>query len=159
MEEKILNTKWKVYTYSELSAEDKALVEEAKAATDGAHVPYSHFCVGAAVRNSKGQIFRGSNQENVSFPAGCCAERVTMHYAHAFAPTEHFTAIAVAARSADTGKFIAKPISPCGVCRQAMVEYEKIAGAPLRIILYGASEIYVIEEGVKALLPFCFDDF
>jgi cytidine deaminase len=64
-------------------------------------------------------------------------------------------ALAIAART-DQGE-LEKPIPPCGACRQVILETEKRYNKAMRIILYGAKECYVIEDGVKALLPLSFD--
>ena len=61
---------------NQLSPEFARLLGQAEAATQSAHAPYSHFCVGAALELEDGTIMRGSNQENASYPSGLCAERV-----------------------------------------------------------------------------------
>ena len=67
----------------ELSPEDRALVDEAKAMTNRSYAPYSHFHVGAAIRLSDGSIYGGANQENAVYPCGLCAERVAAFAASA----------------------------------------------------------------------------
>ncbi|MDD2960547.1 MAG: cytidine deaminase [Muribaculaceae bacterium] len=156
MKEKILTTKIEVCSYNELTQCDKNLVDLAKSATQRAYAPYSKFHVGAAILLSNGELVTGSNQENAAFPSGTCAERTAIYYAHAQYPEAKVDAIAIAAFQ--NGKFEKSPISPCGACRQAILEYETLAGKPIRVILYGSDEIYIL-EGIKALLPLSFSEF
>ena len=55
------------------------------------------------------------------------------------------------------GAFTSTPIAPCGACRQVMLEVEQRYGRPIRIILYGTQGIYIIERGIRELLPLTFD--
>ncbi|MDR0988688.1 MAG: cytidine deaminase [Prevotellaceae bacterium] len=144
-----------VYDYEELSAEDRALIDQAKEATRRSYVPYSHFHVGAAVRLSGGEIISGSNQENAAYPSGTCAERTTLFYAGSQYPTQAILTLAVAARN-EQGNFLDSPIPPCGACRQVMLEAEKRFKQPMRILLYGTSGVYEFGS-VDGLLPFSFD--
>lgn len=157
MEEKILSTKIRVYSYNELTDVRKKLVDLAKEATRRSYAPYSKFHVGAALLLGNGEIITGSNQENVAFPSGTCAERTTIFYASSRFPGERFDKLAVAAWH--DGDFVEVPAAPCGACRQAILEYETLGGKPVEIILCGKDDIYVIEDGIKALLPLCFDKF
>ena len=152
-----IKTTVEVVTDDELSAEDRRLVEEAREATRRAYAPYSHFAVGAAILLDNGEIVVGSNQENAAYPSGLCAERTAAFYAHARYPEARFVAIAIAARDT-SGEFMSSPISPCGACRQSLLEYEKLAGGDVRVILSGATENYVLKS-VGSLMPFAFNDF
>ena len=96
----------------------------------------------------------GSNQENASYPAGTCAERTAIFYANSAHPDTPVTMLAVAARAGDT--FTAEPVPPCGVCRQVILETERRAGRPIRIMLCAADSIYVA-DGIANLLPLSFD--
>ena len=156
MKEKIISTKIEVLSYDELSAQDKDLIDKAKEATATAYTPYSKFHVGAALLLSNGEIVTGSNQENAAFPSGTCAERTTIYYAHARYPEASFDTLAIAAFA--NGHFQASPISPCGACRQAILEYETLFNKNIRILLYGENEIYLL-NGIKSLLPLCFSEF
>lgn len=157
MEHKNIVTKIEVYSYNELSEADKKVVDAAKNATKTSYTPYSHFNVGAAVLLDNGEIVAGSNQENAAFPSGTCAERTTVFYAHARYPEAKMLTLAIAAFS--DGHFQESPISPCGACRQAILEYENLAKQPIRIILYGEKETFVCPDGISSLLPFCFTEF
>lgn len=140
---------------SELPAEDALLIEESKRASRGSYAPYSKFHVGAAVRLADGTIVRGSNQENAVFPAGCCAERTALYYAGAEHPDTPVESIAIAVWREKDGLYLATPASPCGVCRQHLVETEMRHGCDIRVILYGTEEIYVLPSA-KMLLPLTF---
>ncbi|MCI9608486.1 MAG: cytidine deaminase [Muribaculaceae bacterium] len=145
-----------VASYSELSEADRQLIDAARAATHRSYAPYSRFCVGAAIRLSNGEIVSGSNQENAAYPSGLCAERTAAFYAHSTYPDATFTAIAIAARDT-TGAEIPAPIAPCGACRQSLLEYETLAGAPVKVMLAGADEIFILPS-VRSLLPVAFSE-
>lgn len=155
MKEMIINTKVKVCTVDELPDADREVVDAARAATANSYAIYSHFNVGAAVRLANGVIVSGSNQENAAYPSGLCAERTTLFWANSQYPTQPVEVLAIAARN-EQGE-LATPIPPCGACRQVILETEKRYSKAMRIILYGAKECYVIDDGVKALLPLSFD--
>jgi cytidine deaminase len=140
--------------FETLEQPDALLLEAARSATGHAYAPYSNFCVGAAVRLSNGQILTGSNQENASFPVGICAERVALSASSAIYPGIAITDMALTYinKSGSSNK----PISPCGICRQTLAEWEQRFGQPIRLILSGISgEIYIINRATD-LLPFAF---
>ncbi|MFI3239538.1 MAG: cytidine deaminase [Bacteroidales bacterium] len=153
MNEFIISTKIAVYSYNELSVSDKNLVNTAKSAALRSYSPYSKFSVGAAVELDNGEIISGSNQENIAYPSGLCAERTTIFYAHSAHPDATMQTIAIAAHT--DGAYTANPITPCGACRQAISEYERLANHNIRIILYGEDKIYILES-IAALLPLTF---
>lgn len=156
MNDMIIQTTIKVCQINELSVDEQVLVNNAINATSHSYAPYSHFSVGASVRLENGMIINGSNQENAAFPSGICAERTALFAAGATHPDVPVTTLAIAARGTD-GQLTDEPISPCGACRQVMVETEKRAGTPLRILLYGRRAVYVI-DGIKQLLPLTFNE-
>ena len=155
MKEIVLNTVVKVCTYDELSADDRALVDAARQATNSSYAPYSRFNVGAAARLEGGVIVCGSNQENAAYPSGLCAERTALFGAGASHPDKAVEALAIAARN-EEGE-LTRPISPCGACRQVMLETEARFSSAMRIILYGVEHCYIVEGGAKELLPISFD--
>ena len=155
MKEMTIETKVKVCTVDELSASDREVVDAARRATANSYAVYSHFNVGAAVRLADDTIVAGTNQENAAYPSGLCAERTTIFWANSQYPSQAVKVLAIAART-DQGE-LEVPIPPCGACRQVILETEKRYNTPIRIILYGAKECYVIEDGIKALLPLSFD--
>lgn len=145
---------YQVFEYEELSAEDRELVDIAKAMTATSYSPYSHFQVGAALRLADGQIFKGSNQENAAYPSGLCAERTAFFAASANAPEVPPVAIAIAAQAG--GHFLKDLVAPCGACRQSLLEAEVRFKQGIRVLLYGTSGTYIIHS-MADLLPLTFD--
>lgn len=141
----------------DLDSKIQELVKLAKAATYRSYAPYSHFRVGAAILLDNGEIVEGSNQENAAYPSGLCAERTAAFYANSRYPDAKFEVIAIAARDTD-GQFCESPISPCGACRQSLLQYEVLAGHPVRVILVGRDKVYAMES-IESLLPFAFSKF
>lgn len=143
--------------YDELDETDRHLVDLARQSTYRSYAPYSHFSVGAAILLSNGETVTGSNQENAAFPSGICAERTAAYYAHSRYPDARFEAIAIAARGTD-GQEVASPVAPCGACRQALLEYETLAGKGVKVILAGRDEIFILPS-VTSTLPLAFSEF
>ena len=155
MKEINLSTKIAVYPLEECSEAEKKLIEAAKSATERAYVPYSGFSVGSAVLLGNGEIVSGSNQENAAYPSGLCAERTTVFYANSSFPEEKVVAIAVAAFH--KGAFTSDVITPCGACRQALLETENRFHSPMRVLMYSEKGVYVVNS-IKDLLPLSFGD-
>lgn len=143
----------KVFQYNELSEEDRKLIDMAKEATKRSYAPYSKFSVGAAALLANGEIITGNNQENAAYPSGLCAERTTLFYANSQYPDQAVKTLAIAARTEND--FLDSPIPPCGACRQVILETEKRYNQPIRILLYGKENIYLI-KGIEDLLPLSF---
>jgi len=154
MEERKVICYIKVAKYDELNDKDKLLVDTAKKQTENAYAPYSTFHVGAALELDNDIIVGGNNQENAAYPSGLCAERVAMFYANAQYPNTAVKTIAIAAYT--KGEFLKKPITPCGSCRQVLLETENRYEKDIRVILYGTDEIIIIKN-VKDLLPLSFE--
>ena len=140
----------------ELTAEELQLVDEARRATYRSYAPYSHFSVGAAVELADGTIVSGSNQENAAYPSGLCAERTAVFYANSRYPDQPIRRLCIAARDTE-GKFLQRPISPCGACRQVLLEAEQRAKNAIEVLLYGTDGVYIIRS-IKDLLPLSFDE-
>ncbi|GAB2658331.1 cytidine deaminase [Flavihumibacter cheonanensis] len=146
---------YEVYdSIEELQKGDAALLETARAITVQAYAPYSRFFVGASVKLDNGQLLSGTNQENASFPAGICAERTVLAAVSSVYPGAVIHAMAISFRSA--GAASNHPISPCGICRQSLIEQEKRQQAPIRIILGGQVGPIFIISSMNHLLPFSF---
>ena len=141
----------------ELADADRRLVELAIEATSRSYAPYSHFHVGAAIRLANGVELQGCNQENAAYPAGLCAERSAIFAAGAQYPDQAVVALAIAARNA-RGELQEEPVSPCGSCRQVIIETETRFHHPVRILLHGRSKTYVI-DGIGQLMPLSFTEF
>ena len=141
---------------SELAADDRQLLEAARKVTALAYAPYSDFRVGAAARLGNGTILEGTNQENASYPVGICAERSLLAAAGTLHPNMAITTMAISYENLNKEGGSDHPISPCGMCRQALQEYEDRTGLPIRLILSGQKgSIYIIEKAGH-LLPLAF---
>ena len=149
-----LSIRIKMCRMDELTPDEQQLVNKAVDATANSYSPYSHFRVGACVRLEDGSMTIGANQENSAFPAGLCAERTAIFAAQAQHPELAITDIAIAAKNVD-GVLLKKPVSPCGSCRQVILEIAERYRRPVRIFLYGTDGVYVIDS-VKDMLPLCF---
>lgn len=130
------------------------LIEAARSATSLAYAPYSNFHVGAAVLLENGEIVKGGNQENASYPVGICAERSTLATAQNLFPNIPVVAIALAATDAH-GVLTSEVVTPCGMCRQAIAECEKRYGKEVKIIMTSKTE-KVECSSIKELLPMAF---
>ena len=153
MREYDIGFKVKVCSMAELEACDAELVGAAMRATETSYSPYSHFKVGAAIRLESGEIIMGSNQENASYPVGCCAERTALFWCGANRRDEVIKAIAIAACT--RGKFTSDVTGPCGMCRQALLEVEHKQGSPIRLLLYGTNGIHIVDS-IGSIVPFSF---
>ena len=138
----------------ELNPSDRELLSKAKRVTSDAYAPYSRFRVGAAARLDNGQVITGTNQENASFPAGICAERVLMSAAASLFPGVAIETLAVSYFNENGPSD--NPISPCGICRQSLQEFEQRTGKSIRLILGGQKgPVYIIPQA-SLLLPLAF---
>lgn len=155
MEEKIIKSVINVCRLEELTDNERCLIDKAIEATYRSYSKYSHFSVGAAVRLENGTEVIGCNQENAAYPLTLCAERTALFSAGAQYPDQPVTMIAIAARNADG--LLAEPITPCGSCRQVLIETEQRFGHSIRILLYGTNHVYVI-DGIKQLMPLSFSE-
>lgn len=141
------------YNLSELAVDERELVDAAIAATERAYAPYSDFHVGAAIRMDDGTIVTGSNQENLAYPSGLCAERTAMFSASSQYPGRAMLSLAIVGRN-QKGELV--PATPCGACRQVMAEYQNRQGRRMRIFTYFSEDKILVFDGVESLLPFVF---
>jgi cytidine deaminase len=118
---------------------DHELLAAAVAAAARAYAPYSQFHVGAAVRARDGRVFEGVNVENASYPLGICAERSALA-----------RAVGEGVRPGDL-EAIAITASPCGGCRQWMVEFN------LDSVVYRRADGEVVAATPGELLPDTFE--
>ena len=139
----------------ELDAKEQELVRRAQNAAGRAYAPYSKFKVGACLLLDNGQMIEGNNQENASYPCGCCAERTALNYANATFPDAKVEAIAITAFNRE--QLVDEPITPCGICRQALLETEMKNRKNIRIIMNGQKQT-IVANSASALLPLAFDD-
>ncbi len=138
----------------ELAAEDLTLLQEARAILEKAYAPYSNFQVAAVGKLKNGATVAGTNQENASYPVGICAERVLLSTASILHTNEALDTIAITYKNLNGSS--GKPISPCGMCRQSLVEYEQRTNAAIRIILAGETGNIIILNSASDLLPLSF---
>lgn len=155
MEQIDINISIQSYQLDELSPQDQELVQAAIKATNNAYANYSRFYVGAALRLENGKMVIGANQENAAFPSGLCAERTAVFAAQANYPDSPIETLAIAGRN-EKG-VLPDPITPCGACRQVILEIEDRYKKPIKILLYGTQKIYCVRS-VKDLLPLSFVD-
>jgi cytidine deaminase len=125
---------------------NKDLLEQARQARQNAYAPYSQFQVGAALLTKDGKIFHGCNVENAAYGLCNCAERTAFFSAVASGYRPHqFQELAVIANTAE-------PISPCGACRQVILE---LGGRELSVLL-GNMDGKSLQTTAAALLPAAF---
>ena len=140
----------------ELNSQDQILCIEAKKAMSNSHSPYSGFRVGVAVQLESGRIFYGSNQENVAYPSGLCAERVALFLIGTTYPDDKILSMAITAQTAHF--LIKEPVTSCGACLQVMEEYEKKQSHPINVLFYCLNGAIIRTTGIKTLLPFAFEE-
>ena len=138
----------------ELNDEDAMLLREARKVTQFAYAPYSNFKVGAFAKLENGKTVSGTNQENASFPAGICAERTLLSTTSSLFPGVGVDTIAISYNNLN-GKSD-RPVSPCGICRQSLVEFQDRTKKQIRIILSGMEGKIQVIENAKDLLPLVF---
>ena len=155
MKENKFEFNYKVYeSIEELKEDESWLLNEAREVTAQAYAPYSNFQVGAVAKMVNGEIITGSNQENASFPVGLCAERVLLASISSLFPKIPIETIAISYKSEHQKSD--HPISPCGICRQSLQEFESRVNHPIKLILGGMTgPVYVIDSASR-LLPLAF---
>lgn len=155
MDKKFIHIAYSEFTaLDELEAMDVTLINKAIDIAKKSYSPYSHFPVGAAVLLDDGAIFAGNNQENIAFPSGTCAERSVLNYVHGNFPDHKIKVIAITALTSSSPV----PVTPCGFCRQVMVEIEQHQGAEIKVILHKIGGSTYVFESAVSLLPLAFED-
>ncbi len=150
-----LNINYQLFpTTDSLNEEEKGLLEKALSVCVDAYAPYSKFKVGASVLLGNGQVIIGSNQENIAYPSGLCAERVALFHCGSNYPNETVEVLCIVAK----GNLLPvdRLLSPCGGCRQVMVEVEERQKQPFKVIIVSQDGRVLIFERAKDLLPFVF---
>ena len=146
-------TGFEAHSWGDLSDNQKMAVEAAQGAISTSFSPYSKFSVGAALLLENGDIVKGSNQENIAYPSGICAERSALFTYGSSGVSAKIVILAVVAKHHGTDKWAIG--APCGGCRQVVLEYERLQAAPYEVIfLY--DDKYIIAESAQILLPFHF---
>lgn len=157
MQKKSLAISYELYSsIDELDSIAQNLCRESVKAMKTSHSPYSEFRVGAAVLLESGKIVCGSNQENVAYPSGLCAERVALFTIGSAYPDDKIISMAI---TAHTERFkIIEPVTSCGACLQVMAEYEKKQVNPIEVMFYCLNGSVIRTSGIKSLLPFAFTE-
>ena len=137
----------------DLDEAQQKVIAAAVDAIQTSYSPYSKFAVGAALLLDDGSIIKGSNQENMAYPSGTCAERAALFTYGSKGLSSKILKLAVFARFHDSESLAFG--APCGGCRQVMLEYELKQQHPFEVIFFHSSS-YVISASAKALLPFHF---
>tara|TARA_B100001250_G_scaffold365515_1_gene346246 strand:+ start:500 stop:982 length:483 start_codon:yes stop_codon:yes gene_type:complete len=134
---------------------DLELLNKAEEILKKAYAPYSKFKVGVSVLLEDGSYVCGNNQENASFPCGICAERVALFATKANNPHLKINKIAITTKSKEFN--IEKPVAPCGMCRQVLLEYEQQQKEPIEVFLFNDEKIIKFTQA-KDLLPLHFSE-
>jgi cytidine deaminase len=141
---------------NDLTQEDQALLDAARNVTEIAYAPYSKFLVGAVAKLNNGESVSGTNQENASYPVGICAERSLLATASTLHSNVPIETMAVAYHNLNGESD--RPVSPCGMCRQSILEYETLQNEPIEILLHSTSGSVTSISSASALLPLHFDN-
>lgn len=155
MKKQEFTIRYKEYQNDELHLlpeQTQQLIQLADENLKNAYAPYSNFEVSAVLQLSNNEIIKGTNQENAAYPSGTCAERVAVFYANSKYPNEKIKEIIIT-----TTKNNQTPLSPCGSCRQALIEYEKKQQTPIRVVLKSGKSAIWVFNSIADLLPFAFD--
>jgi cytidine deaminase len=132
------------------SMTDEQLLERARAAAAKAYAPYSKFQVGCAIESVDGEVVTGANMENACYRLGICAEQSALTAAqHAFG-LDKVARIAVAGGSGDV------VCTPCGGCRQAILEAAQLSGCDVEILCGSGDGSAVERHRIGELIPFGF---
>ncbi len=142
-------------TKSQLPETIQKLITAAEEATKDAYAPYSHFKVGAAVLLADGSIRTGANHENASYPAGICAERSVLATINPDNGSQHIEAIAVTYKA---DEHLMMPLSPCGICRQSMLEQQVAQHKKYAVYMCSPDGQVIYVDDVTLLLPFFFSN-
>ena len=153
MIEKKISISYQEYnTLSELSKADVALVLAAEKNLANSYSPYSLFNVSSLIRFETGEIVLGTNQENAAYPSGLCAERVAIFSGKSTYPNKNIDTIVIVTEQGNP-----TPFSPCGGCRQVLMEYEMAQKKPIRAILKSGDSKVLIFDSISSFLPFAFN--
>lgn len=154
MKQNSITLSYKVFdSIYEVIEDFRPLIIAAQDACSLSHAPYSNFRVGSAVRLENAEILKGANQENAAYPMCTCAEQVALYHSAMQYPTIPISALAIHVNVDNKSHH---PPSPCGACRQVILEYEQKFGHDIQIFISSLrNEIYHFDS-IKQLLPFYF---
>jgi len=133
---------------------DEQLIAMARDAALKAYAPYSRFSVGCAIESVDGEVVTGANMENACYRLGLCAEQSALTAAqHAFG-LDNVARIAVAGGDGSGAELKGDaPVTPCGGCRQALLEASQLGGRDLKIICASGDGAQVERHHLSDLIP------
>ena len=129
---------------------DEQLLAMAREAAAKAYAPYSNFCVGCAIESVDGEVVTGGNMENACYRLGLCAEQ------SALTAAQHAFGLDKVARIAVVGGADATVCTPCGGCRQAILEAAQLSGQDVEIVCGSGDGTAVERHRIGDLIPFGF---
>jgi cytidine deaminase len=139
---------------NDLNQEYKNLISNAKDALSNAYAPYSGFHVGTALLLENGTVVTGANQENAAYPLCMCAERVALYTKATLHRTVTIKKMVVVAKKANAPGVV--PATPCGACRQVILEFEARQSQPIEILMLVEADNWIVLPSAQALLPYGF---
>lgn len=137
----------------ELDSNEQAAVKAALVAVKNSYSPYSKYRVGTALLLENGETVLGSNQENVAYPSGICAERAALFAYGSSGNKAKIKILAIVAKNQNGDQ--SETCSPCGACRQVMIEYEILQQQPYKVIFCFNGKIELVDSS-SSLLPYAF---
>jgi cytidine deaminase len=136
---------------------EEELIALARAAALKAYAPYSRFHVGCAIESVDGEVLTGANMENACYRLGLCAEQ------SALTAAQHSFGLAKIARIAVAGGGVAGgalagdvTCTPCGGCRQAILEAARLSGRDIEILCTNGDGSALERHAISALIPYGF---
>ena len=131
------------------------LVERARAAALAAYAPYSRFSVGCAIESVDGEVALGSNMENACYRLGVCAELAALTAAKQTFGLDRIARIAVAGGNVGTDGALAgaSVVTPCGGCRQSILEAAHVSGRDLEVISANGDGTETKAVRISQLIP------
>jgi cytidine deaminase len=132
------------------SMTDEELLALARAAAAKAYAHYSNFHVGCAIESVEGEVVTGANMENACYRLGVCAEQ------SALTAAQHKFGLEKVARIAVVGGKDATVCTPCGGCRQAILEAAQLSGRDVDILCGSGDGSAVERHTIGELIPFGF---
>lgn len=136
---------------------DEELIALARAAALKAYAPYSGFHVGCAVESTGGAVVTGANMENACYRLGICAEQSALTAAQHSFGLDQIARVAVAGGTPDAqGLAGRQPVTPCGGCRQALLEAAHLSGCDIEILSASGTGQETRRDTIRGLLPYGF---
>jgi cytidine deaminase len=133
---------------------EEELIAAARAAALRAYAPYSRFAVGCAIEGSDGRIVTGANMENACYRLGVCAEISALTAAQGLFGLDQVARIAVAGGDGSGDTLAgAQTVTPCGGCRQAILEAAQLSGRDIEILCASGDGKIVDRHRILALIP------